>query len=163
MVALARTRELETPDPIEGLDPRAATRILSRATRARTLRFGEALALPARSLGDLPLAPSLALRVAGVPGYVRVELEAGRAEAARSADEVVLDAAEWRAIALGAEADRLWASDFAALCARKRSDRAFRIDEEVALASAQPDAREEWPAARVLERVGAEVVAIELA
>lgn len=162
MVALARTREHEITDEAragELLRPRAATKILTRAFRPRGLLYGEALGLPARSLPELPLPPALVLHAGGL--CVRVQLGEGGG-AARLPSDLVLDAAEWRAIAAGAEADRLWPADFAALCARKRSDPAFRITEEVALAGAQPDPREVWPVARVLERIGARVLAIEL-
>ncbi len=105
--------------------------------------------------------PLRSLRVGGLSCLVRLDSAIGSTRSA-SGDQVVLDADEWRAIVLGAEADRLWSRDFAGLCARKRSDPSWRIDAEVALAGAQPDERERWSAARVLERVGAEVVAIEL-
>lgn len=131
--------------------------------RVRSPKFAEALGLSARLMGDLPLAPSLALHVLGVPGVVRIELDADRAEAARAEGELVFDAEEWQAIALGAEADRIWPSDFAAFCRRKQGEPSWRVEAETALAGAQPDADEEWSAARVLERVGAEVLSIELA
>lgn len=130
--------------------------------RVRSPKFAEGLHLSARLMGDLPLAPSVALHVLGVPGVVRIEFDAERAHAARAEGDLVIDAEEWRAIALGAEADRVWPSDFAALCRRKQGEPSWRIDTETALAGAQPDAREEWSAARVLERIGADVLSIEL-
>lgn len=141
---------------IEGARARPA-KVLGRA-----LRFGEALSLSARQLAALPLPPRLGLHVPGVPGIVRVELDPAEAGASRAEGELVLDRGEWRALVLGAEADRLWPSDLAALCRRKVSDPSFRIDVESALAGAQPDPRESWSVARVLSRVGAELLSIEL-
>ncbi len=138
---------------------RRGAKVLSRADRP--LRWAEALELPGTLIADLPCPPALSLRVGGLSCLVRLDSAIGSTRSA-SGDQVVLDADEWRAIVLGAEADRLWSRDFAGLCARKRSDPSWRIDAEVALAGAQPDERERWSAARVLERVGAEVVAIEL-
>lgn len=136
-------------------------KVLTRAPIA-PLPFSDALAMPAALLPELPAPPSLALLVSGVPGVVRVELDAVRASAMREEGELVLDASEWRALVLGAEADRAWPADLAALCRRKESEPAFRIDAETALAGAQPDRCERWSAARVLERLGAHVVSIEL-
>jgi hypothetical protein len=130
--------------------------------RTRALPYEEALALPARLLGELPLAPSMGVHVRGVPGVVRIELDPARAEIARSEGEITIDADEWRAISFGAEADRLWPADFAALCARKQSEPSFRIEPEMALAGAQIDPDRVWNAQRVLERIGADVLSIDL-
>jgi len=142
-----------------GADPLAAR---SAKVLGRSPRFVEALGLPARLIAELPLPPSLGLHVPGVPGVVRVELDAVAAEAARADGELVLDAAEWRSVVTGAEADRLWPVDLVGLCRRKRSEPAFRIDAETALAGAQPDPSEAWTVGQVLERVGAEVLTIAL-
>lgn len=145
-------------DTHETLSGRRGAKVLARMSRP--LRWAEALELPGILIADLPQPPSLALRVPGVPGVVR--LQPTRAAQADANADVVLDADEWKAVVLGAEADRLWRADFAGLCARKRSDPGWRIDADVALAGARPDPRERWSAARVLERIGAEVLAIEL-
>lgn len=136
---------------------RRGAKVLTRALRP--LRWSEALELPGRWIAELPCPPALALRVPGVPGLVRVDV-AGRCPA--RPDEVVLDAEEWRSVVLGVEADRLWRADFVGLCARKRSDPSWRIGAEVALAGAQPDPEERWSTARVLARLEAEVLEIEL-
>lgn len=125
-------------------------------------RFPEALGLPAEWLAELPLPPSMALHVQGVVGVVRIELDDDAARVAREEGDLVVDADEWRNVALGAQSDRLWQADFAALCRRKRAEPAFRIDRETALAGARPDRNESWTVARVLERVGAEVLTLEL-
>lgn len=138
-----------------------APKVLTRVPVA-PLPFADALMLPAALLPELPAPPSLALFVSGVPGVVRIELDEVRARAAREQGELVLDAGEWRALVLGAEADRAWPAELAALCRRKESEPAFRIDAETALAGAQPDRSECWSAARVLERLGAHVLSIEL-
>lgn len=146
---------------LEGVEDIGRRRSAKRLMRARRpLRWEEALDLPGALLPELPLPPTLALRVPGVAGLVRVVPAA--AEGSSSAAEVVLDADEWRAVVLGAEADRLFSAGFTALCARKRSEPRWRIGPEVALDGARPDPRERWSAARVLERIGAEVISIEL-
>lgn len=139
------------------MTPRVAPKVLG-----RVLRFAEALDLPARWLGSLPLAPSLALHVPKVPGVVRVEFDPALARAARRGADIVLDAHEWRALVLGVEADRLWPADLAALCSRKRSEPAWRIEPEAALAGAQPVSCEPWTVRQVLERADAHVLSIEL-
>ncbi len=129
------------------------------SVRPIALHNAEALELPADLLAELPLPPKLALHVPGVPGIVRVLLDA---EGEGEPGALTFDAEEWRAIVLGAQADRLWPSTFVALCARKRDEPAWRIDAEMALAGAQPDPRQRFSVARVLSRLGAQVLAIEV-
>ncbi len=140
----------------------APAKVLTRGARLFRLRYADALELPAGLLPDLPAPPSLGLHVPGVPGVVRVELDQERARAARAEGELVIDEGEWRALVLGAEADRAWSADLVGFCRRKQSEPSWRIEEETALAGAQPDPSEVWSAARVLDRLGAEVLSIEL-
>jgi hypothetical protein len=149
LLAVNEGREVETKRGLGSVRPIA-------------LRYSEALALPAALLPDLPVVPTLGLHVPSVPGIVRVALDEARAELARQEGEVVIDADEWRAIVQGAEADRLWPAQLAAFCARKRAEPAWRIEPEIALAGAQPDPNEQWSARRVLQRIGAEVLSIDL-
>lgn len=129
--------------------------------RVPKVRWEEALELPAEVLGSLPLTPRLTLHVGGVPGLVVIDLEP--ASAPTSEGELRFDAAEWRAIVVAASADRVWPMDFVSFCRRKRDEPAWRIEEETALAGAQPDPRERWSARRVLARIGAELVSIDVA
>jgi hypothetical protein len=130
------------------------------SVRPLSLRFGEALALPAAVLPDLPVPPAIGLHIPSVPGIVRLALDPQKAEPRDG--ELVIDAGEWRAIVAGAEADRLWPASFVAFCARKRDEPSWRIEAEIALAGAQPDPNECWSVSRVLRRIGAEVVSIDL-
>jgi hypothetical protein len=151
---------------------RSKLRLAAEPARA-TLRWTEALELPGAVLPELPLPPTIDVRVAGISGVVRLDtgarsacaegLGGQRERGERGQDaRVQIEAEEWRAIVLGAEADRLFARDFLALCARKRSDPTWRIDLESTLAGARPDANERWSAWRILDRIGARVVAIHL-
>lgn len=123
----------------------------------RLLRFEEALDIPAELLGDLPLPPRIAIKIDSLPETIVLALDGG------SADGVALDASEWRAIARGAAADRVWPADFASLCHRKLTEPAWRIEDETALSGAQIDRDARWTAREVLDRIGAEVIAIDLA
>jgi hypothetical protein len=53
--------------------------------------------------------------------------------------DVVFDAEELRAIAVGVQSERLRPADFVACCLRKRIDLAFRVTEEVALDGARAE------------------------
>lgn len=139
------------------LEERRPAKVLGRAPR-----FPEVLSVPAALIAELPLPPSLGLHVPGIPGLVRVELDPAEADASRREGALVLDREEWRALVVGAEADRLWPDDLVTLCRRKIREPGFRIDPEVALAGAQPDLRESWSVGRVLARVAAEPRSIEL-
>jgi hypothetical protein len=121
------------------------------------LRWEEALDIQADLLGDLPLPPRLEIRIDAMPEPIVLALDGS------SSDGLALDASEWRAIARAAAADRVWPADFASLCHRKRTEPAWRIEEDTALAGAQIDRDARWTAREVLDRIGAEVVAIELA
>lgn len=123
-------------------------------------RVSGALELPARLLFELPLAPSLGLHVPGVEGVVRVSRAAEESEDDTSGPS--LDAEEWVALVLGAEADRVWPRDLVGLLARKAADPSFRLIPEITLEGAQPDPEERWSLRRLLDRIGAELLSIEL-
>ena len=141
---------------------RSLERTIERASKVSgrpAIAWEDALELPAALLPDLPMPPRIALHVPGIPEVVRVEL------AGEPSDGLTLDAEEWRALVVAAEADRVWPRDLVALLARKRtasSERPWRIDRETALAGAQPDPFEAWSAREVLARLGAVVLSIEL-
>lgn len=113
-----------------------------------------ALGLPAHVLGSLPRPLALSGSVFGQRIRFAGEREAGVA---------CFDADEWAALVTAAEADRVWASDLAAFCRRKREEPAWRLTLEEALAGAQPDPDERWSVRRVLERLGMELHEVQLA
>lgn len=116
----------------------------------------EVLRFPARYLLELPLAPALALHVPGLDAAVRISIDGDADEG-----ELALDPDEWRALVVGVEADRVWPRDLAALLRRKASEPAYRVGALDALAGAQPDPRETWDLASVLDRLGAELLSVE--
>jgi hypothetical protein len=131
-------------------------KLLGRVRFARP-QWSEALDLPAELLGALPLPPRILVHVPSVPSLVVIHLDIPE-----RIGDVAIDAGEWLAIVRGAEADRMWSADFATLCLRKLAEPSFRIDGETALHGAQPDPGVRWTARAVLERIGAEVISIDL-
>ncbi|MFK7987972.1 MAG: hypothetical protein AB8I08_18275 [Sandaracinaceae bacterium] len=117
---------------------------------------------PARWLAELPLPPRLGLHVHGIAGLVRIELGSDSVRSTTPADvdspEVVFSRDEWAAVCRGVEADRIWPVDFAAVCARKLANPAYRLELDDALAGVQVDESELWALGRVLDRVDAHLV-----
>jgi hypothetical protein len=126
------------------------------------IAWSEALQFPAGWVLDLPRAVELALHVPGVLGVVRASRTKDVLVGAYAAGEIAFDAAEWRAIVEGVQSDRIWPQDFRAFCERKRDEPELSLTAEIALAGAQPDRGEQWTLARVLRRIGAEVIAIDV-
>jgi hypothetical protein len=79
-----------------------------------------------------------------------------------SEPDVVFDAEEWVALVVATEADRVWAADFRTFCERKRAEPAWRLELPEALAGGQPDPAERWDLGRVLRRLAADVLSVEL-
>ena len=132
---------------------------------AKTLgrpRDPEVLTLAASLLADLPRPPTLSLHVPGVPGVVYVDTGAGAAAVAGDAERRAFGAAEWRALVLGVEADRVWPADLQRFARRMESEPHWRLSAEEALAGAQPDRSRRWTLGELLERVGAQLVAVEI-
>lgn len=120
--------------------------------------------LPARLLPCLPLPLTLWLDVPGAP--VPVCLTTAVAEGAAEpvlGPRVVFDRDEVAALVIGAEADRVWRRELLGMCFDKWRRPALRIVAADALAGALPDASEVWSVERVLRRLGATVVRVELA
>jgi hypothetical protein len=173
-MATNRARKLESTE-IFGSVERVATveRVARPRTTPRLIRLerpsigvsqvaeSEVSQLPAWLLESLPRAATLFLRVPGHEGVVAIATSRERAEAERRSAAVVLDPCEWSAIVTAAESDRVWPSDFRALCARKASSREWTIDLETALAGARADGSRGWTVGRVLERLGAQLVGAE--
>jgi len=135
--------------------PVAAKYLAMRAPRSRSDWASEISMLCARYLFELPLTPSLALRVPGVDGVVRIG--AGTPGAAMG-----FDGDEWRALVTATEADRVWPGDFVDLCRRKGGEPTYRVGLVDALAGGQPDPAERWGVSRVLSRWGVELLAVDL-
>lgn len=137
--------------------PPSAKTLGSLPPPAVTGPVAEVCSLPARWLFDLPEPVELALHVPGIPEVVRIDLDGEREE-----DESLwLDADEWVALAVGAEADRAWAPDLRAWLERKQAEPSFRLSAELTLAGAQPDRDETWSVGRVLRRLGATLLSVD--
>ncbi len=115
----------------------------------------DVLDLPARVLLDLPVPPRLGLHVLGVEGVVRIGGDI------RPDAEVGFDREEWRALVVATEADRVWPHDFTRFCQLKAAG-SHPLGLTEALAGAQPDLQEEWSLRAVLERLGVELLSIDL-
>ena len=139
---------------LESTLPAAAKRL---SGRPLPVWGAEVLSMPARLLLELPLSPSLALHVPGVEGIVRVSAD-GEADEG----DLGFDLDEWRALVLGVEADRVWPLDLTAFCRRKAAEPAYRLEPVDALAGGQPDPRETWDLATVLDRLGVELLGVEM-
>jgi len=139
---------------LDTLPPVAAAKPLS--GRPQSPWGAELQGLPASLLFALPVSPALALHVPGVEGVVRITRDG------ESDDGLAFDLDEWAALVLGAEADRLWERDFAVICRRKLTEPAYRVDSTDTLAGAQPDPSESWDVGAVLDRLGAQLLSVDL-
>jgi len=111
----------------------------------------DVLSFPACLLFELPSAPALGLHVPGVEGIVRVGAEGA----------VSFDGPEWINLVIATEADRVWPLDFTALCQKKAAAGALLTAEDV-LDGAQPDRAERWSVGEVLDRLGVELLSVDL-
>lgn len=127
-----------------------------RASASEETVGGEMESFPARWLADLPLPPRFGLHVPGIEGVVRVELSPS--ENTQDGSDVVFSREEWASVCRGVEADRIWPMDFAAICARKLANPAYRLELVEALAGVEIDESELWALGRVLNRVDAQLV-----
>jgi hypothetical protein len=125
---------------------------LSPAARA------ELLAFPAQLLGGLPVSSRFVLQTTGFAPRIIWSTESAPTRAG-----IVFDADEVRALAIGAQAERLWAADLKGFCLRKLHDPSFRVTELAALGGAQPAADRLWSLGRVLRWLDLELSGIELA
>lgn len=171
MANRARTLKIEQTSGFEGgtvtsRRPRSASKLIRIERPAlgdeRTAER-EVRELPAQLLAQLPLPATLFVQVPGHEGPVAITTSADRAESERAAGRTVFDAVEWSAIVTAAESDRLWPSDLRELCVRKQGARTtggWMLDLDTALAGARPDAPQEWSVGRVLDRIGAALLAV---
>jgi hypothetical protein len=124
--------------------------------------LAEALAMPALHLSELPVATRFILQGHGITR----EMVWSTNPAARPwADDgrISFTVDEVLALALGAQAERLWSSDLKGYCLRKLHDPSFLVTEGLALGGAEPDRGRPWSLGRVLRWLDLELVGIELA
>jgi len=126
---------------------------LSRQGRA------ELLAFPAQLLGGLPVPSRFVLQALSFAPRIIWTTES----APVTRDGIVFDADEVRALAIGVQAERLWAADLKGFCLRKLHDPSFGVTELAALGGAQPSPDQPWSLGRVLRWLDLELSGIELA
>lgn len=136
---------------------RRAARLLrlERPQLAERRELEELRQFPAALLDRLPAPVELRLRVPGHEGPVRVTARRERDE-----EGIVFDHAEWNALVVAAESDRMWAADMRDVCANKARMAGWSLDLEHALAGARADAPRNWTVGAVLTRIGAELTGL---
>jgi len=142
------------------------------ATSARLVQ--ELLAFPARYLAELPIKVRIRVQCRGL--HREIELCSGPLEAAESGlgsacsrsakprrGTLRFEGSELRALALGAEAERLFPADVKGYCLLKLHDPAFEVSEELTLGGVAPiDDPGCWPLARVLAALDLELRSAEI-
>jgi hypothetical protein len=124
----------------------------------------ELIELPARLIPDLPLGFTLTLEIEGAPAQVQFSTELHLDAGDSLADVIVFDREELRALIVATQSDRFWRKDLLGVCFDKWRKPEHRLSLEAALAGANADAAEaSGSLGRVLARLGATVVSIELA
>ena len=118
----------------------------------------ELLQFPARHLRELPVATRIHLQVAGWDTEIVLTSSAGPAPT----EAIHFDGDEVRALAIGVEAERLFAADFKGYCLLKLHDRSFRISAEHTLSGAMPAVTSAWSLERVLRALELEPRSAEL-
>lgn len=118
----------------------------------------ELLGFPARYLSELPI--KVRIRVQTVGLHREIELTSGPVQARRG--ELLFGGSELRALALGAEAERLFPSDVKGYCLLKLHDPQFAVTEELTLGGVEPLADPGWPLQRVLRALELELRGVEL-
>jgi hypothetical protein len=126
--------------------------------------WNELLGLPAQLVPDLPLAFTLTLAIDGAPARVQLSTELHLDAGNSLAPVIVFDREEMRALFIATQADRIWRKDLLGICFDKWRKPDHRLTLADALAGANPDEAEANASlGRVLARLGATVVSIELA
>lgn len=129
---------------------------------ATPLRIAEALGYPARLLAALP-APWTVFCEACLDGHesvpVLVTTCAADYTAARERRFVTLHGAEWAAVAVASELDRVHPADFERWCAMKQRDRSWELTPQVTLgAFIHRDGQRGLTVGEVLRACGASIV-----
>jgi hypothetical protein len=128
----------------------------------RSAALSEVLSFPAELLGELPVATRFELQGLGIATPIVWTTESN-ARAGADPFGIVFDAEEVRALAIGVQAERLWAADLKGFCLRKLHDPSFRVNALVALGGAQPLAGRPWSLGRVLRWFDLELTRIDFA
>lgn len=123
--------------------------------------FAELLSLPAELLPDLPEPVTLWLELEGAPARVVMTTREHASPEATLADVIVFEREEVRALAIAAQADRLWRKDLLGLCFDKWRRPDHRVTVAEVLGGANPDAHD-WTLGRVLYRLGATLESFEI-
>jgi hypothetical protein len=118
----------------------------------------ELLTFPARYLSALPVKARIRVQCRGL--HREIELCSGPVEVARGV--LRFGGAELRALALGAEAERLFPGDVKGYCLLKLHDPAFTVTEELALGGVEPIPDPGWPLERVLRALDLELRSVEI-
>jgi hypothetical protein len=118
----------------------------------------ELLGFPARYLAELPIKVRIRVQASGL--HREIEINTGRVEPRPGA--LQLSGTELRALALGAEAERLFPSDVKGYCLLKLHDPGFEISEDLALGGVEPVPGPGWPLARVLAALELELRGAEI-
>jgi hypothetical protein len=118
----------------------------------------EVLGFPAQLLPELPVKVRIRVQASGL--HREIEITTGRVEVRPGA--LQLSGSELRALALGAEAERLFPSDLKGYCLLKLHDPAFEISEDLALGGVEPPPGPGWPLARVLAALELELRSVEI-
>jgi hypothetical protein len=119
----------------------------------------ELLAFPARYLAELPVKVRIRVQYAGLPR--EIELCSGGPVKVRRGT-LRFDGSELRAIALGAEAERLFPADMKGYCLLKLHDPAFQVTDELTLGGVAPIDDPGWSLARVLAALDLELRSAEI-
>ena len=109
---------------------------------------------PALLLPELPFEVRILVQARGIASEVVLG-------GATPGDPIGFNGAELRALAVGAQAERVWPADFRGYCLHKRQDPSFHVTEALVLAGAQPEAGPAWSLARVLDWLDLEQVGFE--
>ncbi|HMI94621.1 MAG TPA: hypothetical protein VK509_24775 [Polyangiales bacterium] len=118
----------------------------------------ELLAFPARYLAELPIKVRIRVQYTGL--HREIELCSGPVEARRGT--LRFEGSELRALALGAEAGRLFPADVKGYCLLKLHDPAFEVSEQLTLGGVAPVEDPGWTLARVLNALDLEVRSAEI-
>jgi hypothetical protein len=144
--------------------PRSAPRRTTAASAAAEIGRRELLGFPAALLRDLPLEVRFGVQARGLSGVIHIASRpyAVGDMAQRATEPLWFDGDELRALAIAAQAERVWGTDLKGFCLRKLHEPDFRVTEPIALAGAQPDAAPLWSLGEVLRWLELELISIEI-
>jgi hypothetical protein len=118
----------------------------------------ELLELPAECFSGLPVTVRIVAQGLGITHPIQFDSRCNL----EPSPGINFDGEEVRALAIGAQAERLCPADFKGFCLRKLQDPSFRVTAGLALDGAQPEATAPWSLERVLRWLELELCAAEL-